>query len=120
MASKTLHIAIAVVLIILLGLLSDPFMLYMPEALAMLVLLGAAALAAVWAGFVMYERSRDEREAAHKATAGHAAYLSGIAILTVALVVQGLSHNIDPWVTLALGVMVISKLIARLVTERNN
>lgn len=83
----------------------------------MVVLLGAAVLACVWAGFVMYEETNDEREILHKMHAGRIAYLSGIAILTLALIFQGLAHNIDPWISTALAVMVISKLIARLYSE---
>lgn len=118
MANKLFHIGTAVVLVGLLTLLSDPFMLWMPAEAQMAVLLGAAVLACVWAGFVMYERSTDEREALHKMHAGRVAYLSGIAVLTVALIVQGFAHSIDPWISVALGVMVVSKLIARFYTEQ--
>ena len=118
MANKLLSIGTAVVLLGLLTLLSDPFMLWMPAEAQMAALLGAAVLACVWAGFVMYERSSDEREMLHKMHAGRVAYLSGIAVLTAALVVQGFAHTIDPWVSVALGVMVISKLIARFYSER--
>lgn len=106
------------VLVGLLTLLSDPFMLWMPAEAQMAALLGAAVLACVWAGFVMYERSHDEREALHKMHAGRIAYLSGIAVLTVALIVQGFNHAIDPWISAALGAMVVSKLMARFYTER--
>jgi hypothetical protein len=80
-------------------------------------LLGAAVVACVWVGFVMYEQAHDEREALHKMHAGRIAYLSGIAVLTVALMVQGFAHDIDPWISIALGVMVIAKLGARFYSE---
>lgn len=118
MANKFFHIGTALLLVGLLTLLSDPFMLWMPDFAQMTALLGAAVLACVWAGFVMYERSHDEREALHKMHAGRVAYLSGIAVLTVALIVQGFAHDIDPWISIALGVMVISKLVARFYSER--
>ena len=118
MVNKFCHIGTAIVLVGLLTLLSDPFMLWMPSVAQTTVLLGAAVLACVWAGFVMYERSNDEREAFHKMHAGRVAYLSGIAVLTVALVVQGFAHAIDPWISAALGAMVISKLVARSYSER--
>lgn len=117
MKNKFFHIGTAVVLVGLLILLSDPFMLWMPAEAQMMVLLGAAALACVWAGFVMYERSDDEREMLHKMHAGRIAYLSGIAVLTLALIFQGFAHTIDPWVSVALGVMVVSKLLARFYSE---
>ena len=65
----------------------------------------------------MREQAHDEREMAHRMHAGRAAYLSGIVVLTVALVVQGLGHHIDPWIALALGMMVVVKLISRLYSD---
>ena len=110
MANKLLSIGTAVILVGLLTLLSDPFMLWMPDFAQMLALLSAAVLACVWAGFVMYERASDERDALHRMNAGRMAYLSGIAVLTIALVMQGFAHDIDPWISAALGVMVLVKL----------
>ena len=118
MENKTTHISIAVLLIVCLTLLSDPFMLWMPMGAQMAALLGAAVLLAIWAGFVMYERAPDEREAVHRMNAGRMAYLSGIVLLTVALVTQGLAHDIDPWVSLTLGTMVLVKLLSRFYSER--
>lgn len=118
MANKLFHIGTAAVLLILLTFLSDPFMLWMPDFAQMMALLAAAVLACVWAGFVMYERTSDERDALHRMNAGRMAYLSGIAVLTVALVVQGFSHNVDPWISGALGIMVLVKLGSRLYSDK--
>ncbi len=84
----------------------------------MAVLLGATVLLALWAGLVMYERAPDEREAIHRMNAGRMAYLSGVVMLTVALVTQGLAHDIDPWVSVTLGTMVFVKLFSRFYFER--
>lgn len=118
MENKFFHIGTAGVLVTLLMLLSDPFMLWMPARAQMATLLGAAVLVAVWAGFVMYEKSSDERELVHKMHAGRVAYLSGIAVLTLALIFQGLAHAIDPWISFALGTMVVLKLVTRLYADR--
>lgn len=118
MAHKSFYIGTAVVLVGCLLLLSDPFMLWMPAQAQMLALLGVAVFACVWAGFILYERAQDEREALHTMHAGRVAYLSGITVLTFALVVQGFAHDIDPWVSAALATMVISKLIARIYIEQ--
>ncbi len=117
MTNKLFYIGTAVVLVGLLTLLSDPFMLWMPAPAQMAVLLGAAVLACVWAGFVMYERTNDERDALHRMNAGHMAYLSGISVLTIALVAQGFTHSIDPWISVALGVMVVVKLGSRFYSD---
>ena len=117
MQNKLSYISTAALLALLLVLLSDPFMLWMPMGAQLVVLLAAAVLACVWSGFILYERASDEREALHAMHAARIAYLSGIAVLTLALLLQGLAHAIDPWIPLALGVMVIAKLVARLYSD---
>ncbi|MBM3272065.1 hypothetical protein FJY94_02150 [Candidatus Kaiserbacteria bacterium] len=112
------RILVAGVLVVLLVSLCDPFMLLMPSAVQMAALLAATLFAVVWAGFVVAEQSHDERELVHRMHAGHIAYLSGIGVLTVALLVQGFEHAIDPWILVALGVMVVSKVAARWYSER--
>jgi hypothetical protein len=117
MKNNYVHIAIAASFILLLVLLCDPFMVWMPAPAQMTVILAAAVLAALWSGFVMYERAHDERDSLHMMRAGRAAYLSGIFILTLALLVQGFEHDLDGWVLLALGAMVTAKLAVRLYDE---
>lgn len=117
--SNTLSFLIVGLMAILLFTLTDPFMYWMPDATQMIALTIATALVCIWAGFVIREGSGDEREVLHRMYAGRAAYLSGIAILTIALFIQGLQHAIDPWIPVTLGVMVLAKLFARLYTERN-
>lgn len=114
MKNNTIQISVALVLVALLLTLADLIPFWMPDMAQMLVLLVACTLLLVWAGFVMYEKNGDERELAHRMNAGRVAYLSGVGILTVALIAQGLAHAIDPWIAVALGVMVVSKLGARL------
>lgn len=118
MTNRTWHIVTAIVLVIFLVLLTDPFMYWMPERLESLVLLGAAVIIGLWSALVMNEKANDEREVLHKMQAGRIAYISGIVVLTIALVYQGFSHNLDPWIPATLGVMVVSKLLARIYSER--
>lgn len=118
MTNKLFHIFVALALVGLLTTVSDPFMIWMPPSAQMPALLAAAVCACLWAGFVMYERSHDEREMLHTMQAGRVAYLSGIAILTLGLVLEGLQHHIDMWIPLTLSVMVLSKLFARLYSEQ--
>ena len=113
MKNKITSSLFAVVLVALLGLLHDPFMYWMPTAAQTLVLTCAVVLAIMWGVFVLREESRDEREAMLRMRAGRLAYLSGIGVLTLALAVQGIMHQIDPWVTIALGVMVVTKIFGR-------
>ena len=117
MKNNFLHISIAVLLVVLLALLVDPFMLWMPPMAAMGALVVAAALLCLWGGFVMYENVTDERESLHRMHADRYAYLAGIGVLTLALVVQGFAHHVDPWVAFTLAAMVIIKLAARLYAD---
>lgn len=117
MKNNLLHIFLAIALVVVLVLLTDPFMYWMPPMAAMGALLCAAVLLLVWAGFVMYEGAADEREAMHRMNAGRVAYLSGVAVLTIGLIAEGLAHHSDPWIGGTLAVMVISKLVARLYFE---
>jgi len=112
------QIAIAAAFMVVLILLSDPFMLWMPKEALTTVLFIGAVLMGLWAGFIMKEEAGDERETYHRMNAGRVAYLSGIAVLTLALVVQGLLHDIDPWISFALGVMILAKLGSHLYFER--
>jgi hypothetical protein len=119
MKNNIAQIGVAAFLVFFLICLVDPFMLWMPGMLGMAVLLCASLLLIVWAGFVMREEARDEREAMHRMNAGRIAYLSGVGVLTVALFVQGImTHHIDPWIALALGVMVLAKLVAHLYADK--
>jgi cellobiose-specific phosphotransferase system component IIC len=104
---------VAIVLIILLVLIGNPFMFWMPSMMLVSVLVVIAALVFAWAGFIFTETATDEREEWHRTHAGRAAYLSAAAILTIALVYQGFTHKIDFWIPLTLAVMVVAKLFAR-------
>lgn len=118
MKNNAIQILTVVVFIILLGLLSDPFMLFMPPAAFMVALLCAVVLLCVWSGFVLYEKANDERELVQRMYAGRIAYLSALVVLTLALLTQGLAQAIDPWIAITLAVMVITKLVARIYFDR--
>lgn len=117
MKNKTLPIFIGTALLALLALLSD-FTPLMPPLAGMMTLLAVTVLMCVFAGFVMQENGGDERELVHRMSAGRIAYLSGIGALTIALVVEGFAHAIDPWILITLGIMVISKVTARLYFDK--
>lgn len=116
MQNKALNIFIAVALVLLLVLLSD-LTPWMPPMAAMTTLLAVSVLLAVFAGFVMHEKGGDEREIVHRMNAGRIAYLSGIGMLTIALIVQGFAHAIDPWILVTLGIMVLAKIASRFYSD---
>lgn len=117
MNNKSLQILVALVLAFFLMVLADFVPFWMPMMGEMLALVIVVVLLLVWVGFVMQEQAQDEREILLKMKAGRVAYLSGLGVLTLGLVVEAFSHNIDPWITIGLAVMVLSKLFSRLYNE---
>jgi signal transduction histidine kinase len=116
---KTLSTLVTLFLIGALVLLIDPFMYWMPEGYVFWVLLLAAVLAGVWVGLVSFELPRDEREVVQTHMAARAAYISGVVMLTAALIYQGYYMMFNPWIPATLIVMLVVKLFARLYADRN-
>ena len=54
------------------------------------------------------------RETTHLLMAGRISYLAGVGALIIGTVVQALSHEIDPWLIIALSVMIFAKLASRI------
>ena len=117
MNKSYIHIAIGSLLIFLLVVLADLVPFWMPMMGEMVALLIVTVLMLVWVGFVMQEKAHDEREVILKMKSGRMAYLSGLAVLLIALIVQGFAHDIDPWIAGALAVMVAAKLFSRIYLE---
>jgi hypothetical protein len=110
---KILEQFVAIILIILLVLIGNPFMFWMPSMVFFTVLVVITALVFVWAGFVLTEKAHDEREESHRTHAGRSAYLAAALMLTVALIYQGFTHHIDIWIPATLVVMILAKLFTR-------
>jgi hypothetical protein len=117
MNKNYLHITVAGVLAFFLLALADLIPFWMPMMGEMIALLVVSILMLLWVGFVMKEVAHDEREVLLKMKSGRIAYLSGLGVLMLALIVQGFHHAIDPWIAIALAVMVLAKLFARLYEE---
>lgn len=114
------HILLTLALLAVLLLISDILPFWMPDMLGMIVLVVLAVLMLVFAGFVLRENGGDERDMEHRMYAGRAAYLSGIGVLTLALLVQGFMHAVDPWIPAALSAMLLAKLLSRLYLDKNH
>jgi hypothetical protein len=104
---------VIVILLILLAVVANPLMLWMPSALLMIVITLITALVFLWAGFVLTEKGGDEREEIHRTNAGRAAYLAAAGTLTIALVYQGSTHSIDLWIPATLAVVILAKFLTR-------
>ena len=105
------EIIVSLVLIVLLILFINPFELWMPPVLLMMMVLGLVVVFAIFASFIWRENPRDEREGLHKMIAGRIAFLAGMAVLVTAIIVQSFKHELDFWLVLTLGIMIFAKII---------
>jgi hypothetical protein len=79
----------------------------------------ALGLFAVFASFILRESIADERDALHRTLAGRNAFLAGAGVLTLAIVMQGYTHSVDPWLVVTLVVMIMVKILTRIWSDKN-
>lgn len=102
---------LAVAVLAVLFLKIDPFHWFMPTYMQMILLCIFAAAFALYAGVVFREQARDERESDHLYRASRWGYLVGVVMLSAVIVVQDVLNQLDPWMLIVLGTMVVTKLI---------
>lgn len=100
-------------------LLLNPFHFWMPDMLVLGMLAFALALFGAFATFVLREKSVDERDEQHRSVAGRNAFLVGSGVLVLGIVVQGYSHQVDPWLVIALTLMAVTKTASRRWSDRH-
>jgi cobalamin synthase len=83
----------------------------MPNAIQMILMVTVIGLIAMFLVFVWRENPDDEREAHNQALASRVAYIVGASVLIIALLIQGIQHNLDPAIPIALLLMLGTKLI---------
>jgi uncharacterized membrane protein len=101
---------VAAAIVIALLLLINPFHMFMPSALVLLLVMLLAAMVIAFALFVWREQPRDERDEVHALRASRVSYVLGAGVLLTAIVAESLMHHLDPWLPAALGAMVLGKL----------
>ncbi len=119
MKNNIIEKVVAVALIGIAVLLLNPFHFWMPDMMVIGMLAGALVLFGVFASFILREDSRDERDNYHRTLAGRNAFLAGSAVLIMGIVVEGYAHAVDPWLVVALIVMVVVKIVTRIWTDKN-
>lgn len=109
----------ATVLVIVFAFLAmNPFGILMSTTFQMSMYGLLLATAAVFVGLVAKEKTLDEREEKHRATAGRIGYLCGLVVLIIGVAVQTFSHAmIDAWIIVALVAMIAGKVFARAVKD---
>lgn len=104
---------VALLLVALLLWFINPFGFFMTTAFHMTLLGIIVALFSMLAMFLWREEVSDERERLIRFIANRFAYTAGGVILLFGIVVQALSHRIDPWMPIVLTGMVLAKIIGR-------
>ncbi len=119
MKNNIKEMAVTVCLILIAVLLLNPFHFWMPDMMVLGILAVALALFGAFASFVLREGKGDEREDLHRTFAGRNAFLSGSAVLMLGILIQGYSHSVDPWLVVALVVMIVAKMLTRAWSDKN-
>lgn len=107
----SLEIVVSVILLILLGLLLNPLGLWMPSNLHMMIVIVLLIIFTVFAGFILRENAKDEREGLHRMMADRIAFLVGAGILVIGIIVQSFQNTLNLWLVLALSIMIFAKII---------
>ncbi|HWA32086.1 MAG TPA: hypothetical protein VG694_01395 [Candidatus Paceibacterota bacterium] len=110
---------ITVCLVLVAVLLLNPFHFWMPNMMLVGMLALLLVLFGIFAGFILREKTFDERDSAHKTLAGRNAFLAGSFILMLGIAIEGYMHAVDPWLVIALVVMVLAKLFTRSWADKN-
>lgn len=119
MRNKFIETAVMVCLIILSIFLLNPFHFWMPDMMVILLLAVTLGLFGIFASFILREGMVDERDGLHRTLAGRNAFLAGAGVLTLAILVQGYNHEVDPWLVIALVTMILVKILTRSWSDRN-
>lgn len=110
---------VTVALIVIAILLLNPFDFWMPDMIVICMLAIVLGLFGIFASFILREKSVDERDEQHRTLAGRNAFLAGSGVLTLGIVVQGYTHTVDPWLVIALIVMIFVKIGTRVWSDKN-
>ncbi len=112
-----IEVVISLILIVLTILLLNPFHLWMPDMLHMMMLALTLVMFAFFAIFILREKVEDEREVVHRMLSGRVAFLTGSALLTIGIVAQSLQDSVDVWLVIVLVAMVLSKIVTRIYSD---
>ncbi len=110
---------VTIFLVVIAVLLLNPFHFWMPDMIVICMLAIALVLFAIYASFILREKSFDERDSVHKTLAGRNAFIAGSAVIMVGIIIQGYTHTVDVWLVVALIVMIATKIGTRIWTDKN-
>lgn len=97
-------------LIVLLIFFMNPLDLLMPQRMHQLMVPLLVILFILFAAVLWKENLGDEREQLHKFIASRFAYVAGIAILILGIIFESIHTFIDPWLIIAICIMLLAKI----------
>lgn len=119
MKNNIFETGVMIGLVVIVVLLLNPFHFWMPNMMVVGMLIATLILFGIFAAYILRETVGDERDEAHKALAGRNAFLVGSAILLLGIVIEGYTHNVDPFLVLAFTTMLVAKIATRMWSDRN-
>lgn len=114
------EIIISLILIVLLVLSLNPYNIFMPNMMQMLIICIALVFFSIFTGLILKEKAEDEREEKHRGIAGRAGFLGGASVLIIAIVIETFQHTVDAWLVVALVFMILVKMGFRIYYEKTN
>jgi drug/metabolite transporter (DMT)-like permease len=115
--TTTIQLLASALFLILAVVFINPFKMWMPDMLHMLILGLLVVVFGAIAAFVVSEQAGDEREERHQMLAGRAAFLTGATIILSGIVWQAFTASVDFWLVIALCGMVVAKACVRIYGE---
>ncbi|MCR4280697.1 MAG: hypothetical protein NUV82_04755 [Candidatus Komeilibacteria bacterium] len=115
-----LSLLLPIFLILLAIIAFNPWDMWMPEGMVLVLIIALIVVFAAYAGLVWRERPQDERDELHRLRAGRVAFVAGLLILVVGIIYQTFSHAVDIWLVLTMIVMIVAKSLTRLHSGANN
>ena len=111
MKELILEIGLIVVILVLAVLLINPFAIWMPDMMVMILTAGLIVVFGFFASLLRGEQVRDEREAQHIAQADRLAFMLGSLVVLIGILVQAIAHKLDSWLVTTFAVLIITKLV---------
>lgn len=106
------EITVALLLVLLAGLLLNPY--WMPMGALWATLVCFVVLVGGFAAFIWKENGGDERDALIRHVASRTAYLAGALVMALGIVYETLvSHSTDTWLVIAFIVTVLGKTLGQ-------
>lgn len=92
----------------------NPLLVFLPRPMHPFMIPLLVILLIIFTGMLWKERPSDEREQLHTLIASRFAYFAGVATLTIALIIQHGQGTIDPWLIIAICIMLLAKIFGLL------